>query len=147
MHAELGRYLLIIKIQKRAVQFYNHLKGSDSQNFHNKAITYREIKLEEIPLCKLVLGLCSQTQTYPTEPQDSNTIRHQIMRKQKDNYLTHWKEITKKQSKLECYLALHREYTVAEYLSTVTDPILRRYTTHMYAYLFSLVYFNHLYII
>ena len=44
------------------------------------------------------------------------------MRKQNDNYVTHWKEFTKKQSKLECYLALNREYTVAEYLTTVTDP-------------------------
>jgi hypothetical protein len=84
--AELGRYLLIIKIQKRDVKFYSHLKGSDSQNFHNKAITYRVINLEKSPLSKLVLGLCSQT--HPTEPQHSNTIRpKQIMRKQKDNYL------------------------------------------------------------
>ena len=99
--AELGRYPLIIKIQKRAVIVYNHLKGSDSHTFHNKAITYREINLEESPLSKLVLGLCSQTQTDPTEPQDSNTIRpNQIMRKLKDNYLTHCKTFTKKLSKL-----------------------------------------------
>ena len=65
--AELGRYPLIIKIQRRAVKFYNNLKGSDSQTFHNKAITYREINLEKNPLSKLVLGLCSQTQTHPTE--------------------------------------------------------------------------------
>jgi hypothetical protein len=44
------------------------------------------------------------------------------MRKQKDSYLAHWKESTKKLSKLEYYLALNREYTVAEYLTTVTDP-------------------------
>ena len=55
--AELGRYPLIIKIQKRAVKFYNHLKGSDSQIFHNKAITYREMNLEKSPLSKLVLGI------------------------------------------------------------------------------------------
>ena len=64
---------------------------------HNEAITYKEMNL----------GLCSETQTDPTEPQDSNTIRpKQIMRKQKVNYLTHWKELTKKLSILECYLAL-----------------------------------------
>ena len=86
--------------------------------------------MEKSPLSKLVLGLCSQTQTYPTEPQISNTIRpNQIMRKQKDNYLTHWKELTQKQSKLECYLALNREYTLAEYLTTVTDPNLRKALT------------------
>ena len=39
--------------------------------------------------------------------------------------MTHWKEFTKKLSKLECYLTLNREYTVAEYLTTVTDPKLR----------------------
>ena len=82
--AELGRYPLIIKIRKRAIQFYNHLKGRNSQTFHNKAITYREINLEKSPLSKLVLGLCSLTQTDPTEPQDINTIRpNHIMRKQK----------------------------------------------------------------
>ena len=70
--AELRLYPLIMKFQKRDVKFYNHLKGSDSQNFHNKAL--REINLEKSPLSKLVLGLCSQTQTDPTEPQDSNTI-------------------------------------------------------------------------
>ena len=100
--AELDRYPIMIKIQKRSVKFYNHLKGGDSQTFHNKAITYREMNLEKSPLCKLVLGLCSQTQTHPTEPQDNSTIRpNQIMSKQKDNYLTLWKELTKKQSKLE----------------------------------------------
>ena len=68
---------------KLCVQFYNHMKGIDSQTFLNKAITYREMKLEKSPLSKLVLRLCSQTQT---EAQDSKTIRpSQIMRKQKDN--------------------------------------------------------------
>ena len=86
--------------------------------------------LEETPLSKLLLGLWSQTQTDPTKPQDSSTIRpNQIMRKQKDNYLTLWKELRKKTSKLECYLALNREYTVAEYLTTVTDPNLRNALT------------------
>ena len=89
------------------------------------------MNLEKSPLSNLVLGLCSQTQTHPTEPQDSSTIRpNKIMRKQKDNYLTHWKELTTtKQSKLECYLALNREYTVAEYLTTVTDTKLRKALT------------------
>ena len=42
------------------------------------------MNLEKSPLSKLVEGLCSQTQTHLTEPQDSSTIRpNQIMRKQK----------------------------------------------------------------
>ena len=34
--------------------------------------------------------------------------------------------INKKGSKLECYLALNKEYTVAEYVTTVTDLKLRK---------------------
>jgi hypothetical protein len=34
-------------VQKIDVKFYKHLKGSDSQTFHNKAITYRAVNLEE----------------------------------------------------------------------------------------------------
>ena len=46
--------------------------------------------------------------------------------------MTHWKDLTKKKlSKLECYLALNREYTVAETLTTVTDPNLRKVTTYI----------------
>jgi hypothetical protein len=60
-------------------------------SFNDGHYTYRDMNLES-PLSKLVLGLCSQTQTDLTKPQDSNTIRH----KQKCNYLTHWKELTKK---------------------------------------------------
>ena len=73
--AELVRYPLIIKIQKRAVKFYNHLKENDSQPFHNKAITYREINLEKSLLSKLAPKQAGR--------QDSYTIRpNHIMRKQ-----------------------------------------------------------------
>ena len=115
--AELRTYLLNIQILKRSVKFYNHLKGSDVHTFHHKALTYSDINLEKSPLGQLVLDLCSHTD--PTEPQDSNTIRpKQIMRKQKDNYLTHWRESTKKPSKLECYLALNKENPLL-----CTDPM------------------------
>ena len=43
--------------------------------------------------------------------------------------MAHWKESTKKQSKLACYLSLNRDYTVAEYLTTVTDAKLRKSLT------------------
>ena len=106
----------LLNAEKGDIKFYNHLKGSDSETFHNKAFTYREVNQEKSALRKLVLGLCSQTQTHPTEPQDSSTIKpNQIIRKQKDNYGTHGKN-EQKQIKLECYLALNREYTVSEYL-------------------------------
>ena len=114
-------------MQNSAKTFFVYVKhqinSTTTKPFIKKAITYREINLEKSPLSKLVLGLCSQTQTDPTEPQDNTTIRpKQIMRKQKDNYLTHWKESTKKHSKLKCYLALNIEFIAAEYLTTVTDP-------------------------
>ena len=43
--------------------------------------------------------------------------------------MTHWKELTKKWSKLGFYLALNREYTVTENLINVTEPKLRKSLT------------------
>ena len=43
--------------------------------------------------------------------------------------MTYWKETTQNQSKMECYLTLNREYTLAEYLSTVKDLKLRKALT------------------
>jgi hypothetical protein len=36
--------------------------------------------------------------------------------------ITYRRNIQKNLTKLECYLSLNREYTVAEYLTTATDP-------------------------
>ena len=83
--AELGRYPLIIEIQKRALTFYNHLKESDTDILHNKNLDRRET-LERSTLSQLILRLYSQAQA---ETPDRNPVRlNQIVRKQKENYLT-----------------------------------------------------------
>ena len=66
---------------------------------------------EKSPLSRLVLGLCPTHNNHHHGP-------NQIIRKQKDKYLA---PSTKNQSKLQCYVSLNREYTVAEYLTTVTQ--------------------------
>ncbi len=83
----------------------------------------------------MVLKLQTQTNmTNNIQHQDTEILIHkirpnQIIKTQKENYLTYWKETTEKQSKLERYLALNRYYTTAEYLSTVKDCKLRRQMT------------------
>ena len=95
--AELGRFPLMIKIQKRAIRFFQPPKKEVTLKSSITKPSPTEMNLEKSPLSQLVLGLCSQTQTDPTEPPHSNTIRpNQMMRKQKYNYLTHWKESTTK---------------------------------------------------
>ena len=42
---------------------------------------------------------------------------------------TYWNNMTRLQVKLETYLTLNRQYTVAEYLTTVTDKNLRKTLT------------------
>ncbi len=75
----------------------------------------------------MVLKLQTQTNmTNNIQHQDTETSIHkirpnQIIKAQKENYLTYWKETTEKQSKLECFLALNRDYTSAEYPSTVKE--------------------------
>ncbi len=59
--------------------------------------------------------------------ENKNSARpNQIIKTQKEKYLKHWRDATALQSKLECYLALNREYELAGYLSTVRDPKLRK---------------------
>ncbi len=123
--AELGLYPLIITIQKRAIKFHAHLKNSDKQTLHHKALTYQELTPERNALGQLVLELTTQTTTCLTE--NKNLARpNQIIKTQKEKYLKHWRDATALQSKLECYLALNREYELAGYLSTVSDPKLRK---------------------
>ena len=111
--AELGRYPLIIKVKKRALKFYNHLKESNPDTLHNIALNHRE-NLQGCPLSKLVQELYTQTQA---QQPDGKPIRpNLIIRKQKESYMTYWKETTQNQNKMECYLTLKREYTFAENL-------------------------------
>ena len=103
--AKLCQISLILKIQKRAITFYNHLKISDPQTYHHKALTCQELKPEKSPLSQLVLRLCPENLTWSEQPRDHNTkpIRpNQIIHQQKEIYITYWKETTKTQSKLKC---------------------------------------------
>ncbi len=52
--AELGKYPLITKIQKRAIKFWKHLKLSDPQSYHYKALQYQEMSKESKPFLQLI---------------------------------------------------------------------------------------------
>ena len=73
-----------------------------SNTLRNKALTHRELHPEKSPLSQLVLELCP---TYSNH----HIRQNQIIR-----------------TRVNGYLSLNREYTVAEYLTTVTDPKLRK---------------------
>uniref|UniRef100_A0A9J8AFQ2 ribonuclease H n=1 Tax=Cyprinus carpio carpio TaxID=630221 RepID=A0A9J8AFQ2_CYPCA len=131
--AELGQYPLLLNIQKRAIKFWKHLKMSDPKTYHYKALKHQELSPTTSPLLQLVLRLTEITLTEISQPQDSHTLSTirptQIINTEKDKYVTHWTNTIKNQHKLECYSALNREYTMANYLSTVTDVKLRKTLT------------------
>ena len=123
--AELGQFPLLFDIQKRSISFYNHLITSDTNSYHHLALKSQEQKIERSALHQLVLRL---TDTNPPLPQNIIQPKETIA-KQKEKYITYWQNTTKTQSKLECYLALKREYILAEYLTTITEPKLRKTLT------------------
>ena len=47
----------------------------------------------------------------------------------KQNYIGNWETQTQAQSKMQCYLALNQQYTVANYLTMVTDQNFRKTLT------------------
>ncbi|KAE8277523.1 hypothetical protein D5F01_LYC24519 [Larimichthys crocea] len=127
--AELGQFPLLIRIQKRAIKFYQHLKASEPSSYHYKAPQCQEESKEGSPLSQLVHRISANSSGHQDRPY---TIRlHQIRTKEKDNYINYWTSATKTQSKLQCYSALNRRYCMADYLSCVTDPRLRK-TLAMY---------------
>ncbi len=131
--AELGQYPLLLNIQKRAIKFWKHLKRSDPNTYHYKALKHQELSVSKSPLCQLVLRLTDLTHTELSQSQDTHTLTHirptHIINTEKHKYITHWTNTTKNQHKLECYSALNREYTTASYLSAVTDVKLRKTLT------------------
>ena len=112
----------------------NHLRSSPRDTLHSKALQSQELTPEKSPLCQLVLRLTAPSQSHSDQSLNNTALQTPITVKRiitqcKHNYLEHWKEETRSQSRLECYLALKREYELAEYLSTVRDRKQRQILT------------------
>ncbi len=123
--AELGKYPLITKIQKRAIKFWKHLKLSDPQSYHYKALQYQEMSKESKPFLQLIQSFSPDASLTSTDALNHNIRTNQITAQIKQSYITHWQTQTQQQSKMQCYLSLKREYSMAEYLFTVSDKKLR----------------------
>lgn len=125
--AELGRFPVIMKIQKRSLKFWLHLNSSPNSSLQFKALQTQELSPETSPLSQLVLDLTNQADT-STASKERIQI-NKIMNQSKDSYLQHWKNETKSQSRLNCYLTLNREYELADYLYSVRDTKQRQILT------------------
>ena len=133
--AELGQYPLLLNIPRRAINFWKHIKSSDPQSLHYRALASQELNTERSPLSQLVLKLSD------LKPNDITNSKHrhhaltqkiktsQIITHQKHNYTNYWTQTTQHQHKLQVYSALKRDYTLAPYLTTIRDQTLRRVMT------------------
>lgn len=125
--AELGRFPVIMKIQKRSLKFWLHLNSSPNSSLQFKALQAQELSPETSPLSQLVLDLTNQADT-STASKERIPI-NKIMNQSKESYLQYWKNETKSQSRLNCYLTLNREYELADYLYSVRDTKQRQILT------------------
>ena len=94
------------------MKYWIHLKNSDPNSYQFKALQCQEMSKEKSPLPQLVLTLCSiPNSVLPQDQSEDKPIRvNQIIKHQKQTYITNWNTQTKTQSKMQCYLALKREY-------------------------------------
>jgi len=105
--AELGRFPLIINMQKRSLKFWMHLKSSPTESLHFKALQTQELNPEKSLLSQLVLRLTNPTNRTNTHQSQTSTAPHthirinQITKQSKNTYLEHWDQETKTQSKLQ----------------------------------------------
>ena len=107
------------EICKSILRVHRNTPNNGCPNFyHYKALHLQEEKIERSPnwTSQLVLRLTSSNSTRPLDHPHT----------EKENYINYWTSTTTTQSKLPCYLALNRQYTVTEYLTTRTDETLRK---------------------
>ena len=112
-------------LKKRAVKFWKHLKLSDPQSYHYKALQHQEMSKESSPLPQLIQSFSPDASLTSTDALNHNIRINQITAQIKQNYISLWQTQTQQQSKMQCYLALKRENSMAEYLYTVSDKKLR----------------------
>ncbi|KAJ8268684.1 hypothetical protein COCON_G00138560, partial [Conger conger] len=111
-----------------------HLKSSPKTTLQFHAFQTQELNPEKSPLSQLVLRLANHLTSNKNISQASTASQtqiriNQIAKQNKTIFLEHWNNQTKTQNKLTCYLALKREYKLAEYLVTVRDMKQRRLLT------------------
>ena len=122
-----------LKLKNKPSKFWKHIKASDPNFYCFKALESQEMSKNSTSWQR---GL-RLTQTNTTNKHNQTNVTNnqqqvyatltqtiwlnQTVNKERENYLTYWTETTKRQNKLQCYVALNREYTVANYLSTVSD--------------------------
>ncbi len=98
--AELGKYPLIIKIQKRAIKFWKHLKLSDPQSYHYKVLQDQEMSKESKPFLHLIQSFSPDASLTSTDALTHNIRTNQITAQIKQSYITHWQ--TKLNNRVKC---------------------------------------------
>ncbi len=114
---------------KGKIYTYTHTpKVKQPQTNHHAALICQELKPESRPLSQLVLRPSADKPTHRGQPPNSSFASitpNRIIKQQNEKYINYWKKTIKTQSKLQCYLALKREFTLANYLSMMDTPKLR----------------------
>ncbi len=116
--AELGKYPLITKIQKGQLNSGNIWSSVIPNHTIYKALQYQEMSKESKPFLQLIQSFSPDASLTSTDALNHNIRTNQITAQIKQSYITHWQTQTQQQSKMQCYLSLKREYSMAEYLFT-----------------------------
>ena len=127
--AELGRFPLLLPIQKRAVKFWVHLNQADPHCYQHKALKSNQLDPESDPLEQLAKK--KQIFTQHTKTYKNHNHLQNLTRSTKNYTLINWREETKLNNKLEIYRTQDRDYSLSEYLTKIKNPK-QRHTLTMY---------------
>ena len=114
--AELGRYPLLLDIQKRAAKFWNHLQISKPDRHHHTAAQLRDGHPERDPFNYLV-------QKHGLSKKDLSIASKLKQLKESciENYTNCWKNQMKESSKLNVYRTLKKDCKLAPYLIQIKN--------------------------
>ncbi len=80
---------------------------------------------ESKPFLQLIQSFSPDASLTSTDALNHNIRTIRSLHKSNRATSLHWQTQTQQQSKMQCYLSLNREYSMAEYLFTVSDKKLR----------------------
>ncbi|XP_077346373.1 uncharacterized protein LOC143990008 [Lithobates pipiens] len=116
--SELGRFPLLLAVQKRALSYWDHLQNSSPNSYHHKALLNSKDQSKPCGLQQLItLSIPNSQQCGLTKSQMKN-----IMNDYKEKYVEEWRNEITKSKKLTVYQSLQREYKLAPYLEVLQDP-------------------------
>ena len=117
--SELGRFPLLLAVQKRALSYWDHLQNSSPNSYHHKALLDSKNQSKPCGLQQFINTLSPQNSQQCGLPKSQIKT---IMENSKEQHVGDWRQAITNSKKLLIYQSLQRDFKLATYLRCYRTP-------------------------